>query len=449
MKALEKDRTRRYDSPTALAGDIRRHLQHQPVTASPPTAIYRMGKFVRRHKVGVVSAAAVAAFLVGFAVRERMQWQRVATERDRANREAQTAEKVSDFLVGLFDVSDPSRTKGETITVREILNAGSERVERELAGEPEIQARMMRTMGRVYYNLGLFTQAEALYVSALEIQKRHAGEDDPDTLLIMGDLAVSLKQQSKLPEAERLYRTTLEAQRRILGDDHENTVTTTNNLSLLLHDQGKLDEAVQLARETLEARRRLHGTEHPMTVQSMRNLAFILTTAEELDEAEQLLLDAMELTKRIDGEDSLGALGAMNTYAALLVERGKLDEAEPIRRELIDRQKRILGETHPSTMTSINNLAFLLKRSGRLEESEALFQEVADKNAETLGPGHRHTLMTMSSLGQVQRVLGKTAEAEQTLVRALDAYRSSGVEDDILYGVLEREYGVSLVVSHP
>src|SRR6202011_1013853 len=118
MKALEKDRTRRYGSPSELAADIQRHLHDQPVLAGPPSASYRASKFIRRHRFGVGVAVAAVALLIAFAATMAVQARRIARERDRANREAETSKRVSEFMSDMFKGSDPSRARGNTITAR-------------------------------------------------------------------------------------------------------------------------------------------------------------------------------------------------------------------------------------------------------------------------------------------------------------------------------------------
>ncbi|NIN70410.1 MAG: protein kinase, partial [Gemmatimonadetes bacterium] len=159
MKAMEKDRTRRYETANGLALDIQRLLHNQPVMARAPSTGYRIGKFVQRHKAGTSFAAVLLAVLVGFAVTMSIQAARIAEERDRANSEAATAQQVSDFLVRLFEVSDPSEALGNTITAREILDRGAERIETELGDQPLVRADLMNTMGVVYKSLGLYEAA--------------------------------------------------------------------------------------------------------------------------------------------------------------------------------------------------------------------------------------------------------------------------------------------------
>ena len=120
----------RYQTANALALDLRRHLADEPVAAGPPSATYRLSKFVRRHRFGVAAAALLILLLVGFSVVSAMQAARIARERDRANREAQTAQRVISFLVGLFNISDPSEARGNAITAREVLDRGATTIDR-------------------------------------------------------------------------------------------------------------------------------------------------------------------------------------------------------------------------------------------------------------------------------------------------------------------------------
>src|SRR5712691_3500222 len=162
MRAMEKDRTRRYGSASELATDLRRHLYNLPVLASPPGATYRVGKFVRRHRLGVAAASTLVVLLVAFAATMAIQARRIAIERDRANREAQAAKAVSDFLVGLFKVSDPGEALGNSLTAREVLDKGARQIEETLNGQPAVRARLEAAIGTVYTNLGLYTAAESL-----------------------------------------------------------------------------------------------------------------------------------------------------------------------------------------------------------------------------------------------------------------------------------------------
>src|SRR5262249_28373057 len=160
MKALEKDRNRRYGTPSELAADITRYLHHEPVVARPASTAYRMRKYARRHRMAV--AAGLVAMLATFAVAQRVQLQRTRIERDRANRERDRATRITDFMTGMFNVSDPSEARGNSVTAREILDKASNDIGTGLAKDPDAQAEMMHVMAKVYISLGLYSRASAL-----------------------------------------------------------------------------------------------------------------------------------------------------------------------------------------------------------------------------------------------------------------------------------------------
>jgi non-specific serine/threonine protein kinase/serine/threonine-protein kinase len=182
MRALEKDKARRYGSPSDLAADIGRHLRDEPVLTGPPSATYRAEKFVRRHKLMVVVSSAAAVLLIIFAAAMTVQAKRIAKERDRANLEAETSRRVSEFMTGMFKTSDPTEAKGNAVTAREILDKGAKEISAALAREPEVQARLMATMGNVYSELGLYPQAEALLKEAVDKSRTALGANHPETL---------------------------------------------------------------------------------------------------------------------------------------------------------------------------------------------------------------------------------------------------------------------------
>src|SRR5215813_3787534 len=189
MKALEKDRSRRYGTPSELAADITRYLHHEPVVARPASAAYRMRKYARRHRIAVTVATGLVVVLAAFAVAQRVQLQRTRLERDRANRERDRATRITDFMTGMFNVSDPSEARGNTITAREILDKASKNIETGMAKDPDAQAEMMHVMAKVYISLGLYSRASALAQQSMEIRQRVLGPEHPDTLISMDDLA--------------------------------------------------------------------------------------------------------------------------------------------------------------------------------------------------------------------------------------------------------------------
>ena len=257
MKALEKDRARRYSAVSTLVLDIRRYLNDEPVSAGPPGAAYRAKKFVRRHRLGVGMAAATAMVLIAVAVTMALQARRVARERDRANQEAAAAQQVTDFLVGLFKVSDPSESLGNRVTARQILDQGAGKIERELASQPDVQGRLMATMGVVYRSLGLFPQSVELFQKSVDVRKQRHGPDHPDVAASLHELGYSLLRAGNRPAAESTLTEALALRERVHGPASAEVADTMGGLAELAYDSGAYDRAETLYRRRLDILRKL------------------------------------------------------------------------------------------------------------------------------------------------------------------------------------------------
>jgi non-specific serine/threonine protein kinase/serine/threonine-protein kinase len=423
MKAIEKDRTRRYSSPNELAADVARHLHAEPVLAGPPSATYRAGKFVRRHRMGVgVAATGVLALMVFSGA---MAWQvaRTARERDRANREAQTANRALEFLRTLFEVSDPSEARGSTVTAREILDRGSGKIDAELAGEPVIRAKLLLTLGVVYQSLGLYDSAKPLIERSLSLRREALGSDHPDTLESIDGLSLLLQAQGKLKEAEPYAREAMEGHRRVLGDDHPETLTSINNMGLLLQADGKYRDAEPYYREALEGYRRVLGNDHRDTLSGINNMGFLLKVEGRVQEAEPYYREALEGSRRVFGNDHPDTLGSINNMGALLQAQGKLKESAPFRREALEGYRRVLGNDHRDTLSAINNMGFLLLAQNKLEEAEPYYLEALEGRRRVLGKDHPDTLTSINNMGFLLQTQGKLKEAGPYYRVALEGRR--------------------------
>jgi eukaryotic-like serine/threonine-protein kinase len=423
LKALEKDRKRRYGSPSELAADLGRYLRNEPIAAHPPSTAYRARKYIRRHRLGVAIAAAAVLLLAGFSVRERLQLQRITQEREHASRERDRADRITQFMTNMFKVSDPSEARGNTVTAREILDKSSTDIKTSLTKDPELQAQMLHVMGNVYSNLGLYPSAQSLQQQSMEIRQRVLGPEHPDTLQSMTGLAVVLDREGHYAEAEKLSRGTLDIRRRVLGPEHPDTVKSMINLAATLSDEGHPAEAEKLDREALDIQRRVLGPEHPDTLTSMNNLAGILSDQGHPAEAEKLYRETLDMSRHVLGAESPATLASVNGLANALAREGHYGEAEKLYREMLDMERRILGPDHPDTLTSLNNLAFILGLDGRYVEAETLHRETLDIQRRVLGPEHRDTLTSMSNLANDLRSEGNFVEAEKWDRETLDIRR--------------------------
>jgi eukaryotic-like serine/threonine-protein kinase len=423
LKALEKDRTRRYGTPSELGADIGRYLGNEPVTARPASAAYRAKKYAQRHKFGVAAVSVVLLLLIAFGVMQAIELRRITRERDRANRERDRATRVTDFMTGMFNVSDPSQARGKTITAREILDKSSAKIDASLAQDPELKAQMMDVMGVVYQSLGLYSSSLPLLERAADIRRRVLGPENPETLATVHHLATTLIADGHYFEAEKLFRETLDSERRVLGPENTFTLLTINNLANVLYQQGRYAEAEKLDRETLEVRRRVSGPEHPDTLLLMSGLAATLDKLGRYAEAEKLDRETLDIRRRVSGPDHPHTLEVMNNLGLLLDEEGHYPDAEKLDRETLDIERRVLGPEHPTTLLTSANLANVLADEKRSGEAEKLMRETLEIQRRVLGPEHSNTLESATNLATILDDEKRYAEAEKLQRETLEIQR--------------------------
>ncbi|HUU36608.1 MAG TPA: tetratricopeptide repeat protein [Candidatus Desulfaltia sp.] len=433
MKAMAKDRTRRYSTASELGAEVERYLRHEPVTAGPPSAVYRLRKYVRRHKLGVVAAAVVMlAVLIGTAGTTIGLLRAVRAEK-KALEEAATATRVSDFLVDLFKVSDPSEARGNTITAREILDRGAKKVEEELASQPAVQARLMDTMGQVFHSLGLFNQALPLLKSGLETRRKVLGNKHLEVAASLQNLGYLLIAKGDYAAAEPLLQESLTIRQELLGRNHPEVATSLATLGEVNYDKGDLAKAEEFYRESLAIRRQAFGDAHREVSDSLNDLAITLKAKGDYDEAEPMYRESLTIRRKVFGEDhpaiaqSLNNLG-MFLYQMFLNKKNDGAEAEQLLRQALVLNRRILGNDHPEVATNLNNLALLLRDKGDYDQAIALFREGMELDHKNLGDEHPYVANRMNSLASVLVRKGDYKSAEVLFRQALEIQRKTFAE---------------------
>jgi non-specific serine/threonine protein kinase/serine/threonine-protein kinase len=411
MKALEKDRNRRYGTATELAADITRHLQNQMVVARPALAGYRLQKYLLRHRVAASVATGLIVLLAGFSAVEAVQLRRITRERDRANR-------ITDFMTGMFKVSDPGQARGNNITAREILDRASKDINTGLIQDPELQSQMMMVMGQVYENLGLYDQAGSLYGQSAAIRERQLGLGHSDTLKSKAALAWALYRRGHYRESEDLLRQTLAIRIRRFGVNNADTMTVMDSLGAVLNEENHAADAESLERQVLAFRRRVLGDHNPDTLVAMNHLSLALQSQGRWPEAESIDRQQIALWRQIEGTDSPRGLLAADNLAIILYREGRMAEAESLDRETLATKRHILGPDHPETVRSMNTLTAVLTDEGKLNEARTLAEQVLAIRTRVLGPDHPLTLSAMSNFAEILTRLGNYAEAEKLLVQA-------------------------------
>jgi serine/threonine protein kinase len=442
MKALEKDRNRRYETANDLAADVHRYLKNEAVQACPVSAMYRFRKFARRHKLGVAASVAIAvAVLVGvigtsygliWALRERKAAQASAAH---AETEAVRSEQVAQFLKDMLKGVAPSKALGrDTAMLREIVDETANRVDKDLKDQPEVQIELLQTLSRVYLDLSLFKKAEETARETLRLAHLHLGEENLAVADSMNQLgralfflrqlgesetvarqAISMERKlrgndsleeaaaelnlcdvlrrqcmdtdvsktdriTKLQEAEASLRTCLAIRRKRLGEVHNDVAWGLDALSILIHDTSpdRLDEAEAASRESVAIRQKLYGDDHPDLASSYSYLANALAAKNNLAEAEACYRKALSIERKSKGQDTWWRAMYLYQFASLLQKEGKLDEAESYSREAVAIARKQMGKDNPILGDFTLELAGLLMKKGERVEARELAEETVN-----------------------------------------------------------------------
>ncbi|MEO1366645.1 MAG: serine/threonine-protein kinase, partial [Acidobacteriota bacterium] len=390
LAALRPELDRRYASVEQLAEDVRRYLGDQPVRARADTVGYRVGKFARRHRFAVATAAVSAVILIAlslFALRQA----RLATQGRLAS------DRLSEMLISLFELPNPGDGQGETITALEVLDRGAEQTD-DLEGQPEVKARFLDTVGRVYYNLGTYARAERLFAQAVEL--RRAGGDPLALAESLKHLGEAWYQLGQIDRAEALFEESFEIRRKELGEDHVDQAGTLINLGAVRLWRRDLDGAERLWLRALEIRRR-YPEELGDLAEMHDNLAALRERQGRTAEAEQHLKKALRFHGQFHGESHHETVRTMANLAALLHKGGDHASAEDLYRRALVGQIRALGPDHPQVARSQSNLSALLKDQGRLDEAEELLRRTVALLESRLGAEHAEVTYPMLHLADL------------------------------------------------
>jgi eukaryotic-like serine/threonine-protein kinase len=402
MKALEKDRSRRYEAAFALARDVERYLHDQPVEAGPPSRRYRLGKFVRRHRVEVVAVVAGVGLLV--AAVAVSTWQAV-----RATRAEKTAAAVSAFLqddlLGQADLANqPAAGPGRDpdLTVRTLLDRAAGRIEGKFRGQPLTEAAIRMTIGRAYWALGRYAEAQPQIERSVALYEAELGADHPVTLAGKSRLAYLYGAQGRYDRAEPLAEEVVRAQTARLGATHPDTLTSTNNLAQVYRGQKKYAQAEPLYLEVVRADTATLGGDHTETLRAKTNLAALYRNQARYDLAEPLYEEVVRVGTLKIGADHPDTLVAKNGLGAVYMGEGRYDEAEALFREVLDVRTEALGADHPDTLTTRHNLALTYQARKRCDLAVPLFREVIEASTRMLGPAHPDTQARVRNLALCQ-----------------------------------------------
>ncbi|NNF05671.1 MAG: tetratricopeptide repeat protein, partial [Candidatus Eisenbacteria bacterium] len=487
LKALEKDRARRYATASALAEDLDRHLNHEPVEAGPPSTRYRVKKFARRNRAALFAGAAVTFGLVSTVVAFGLSAVQANRERERTAIALQEAEAVTDFLTQTLAAAGP-RQQGKDVTVVEMLEQAETSLPTTFADRPFVQARLQHTLAVTYGDLGEYPRSDSLFAEAVANLESLVGENDPKTLEAKNNWAATLVQLGLPARSESLLVIVYDKRTEVLGEKHPETLASKLGLATAVAAQSRPEEALQLlveAREGLlevasenskeawmclsgmaeihsrqgkaeaeslltlayETGEPIFGASHPRILVAGNNLATHFFRTGRYAEALPIAEHVLRVRRETLGNRHSDTMVSINLVAGCLLRLDRVDESVPFFEEVLATTREVQGNSHPRAIVFGNNVASLYRRQARFEEAKTLYKEILELGEPVLGESHQTLVLARGSLGDCYNQLGQTEQALKELSMALDRGRTGLPEGHWVIGETLRKRGVCLTAS--
>jgi len=470
-RAMERRRKDRYRDMQELGEDLRAYVEGRVVRAYPAGPLDKAKKWIRRNKSLATSLCGLAlvtmAALAGLSYANPVALA-VIVAITLAGLVGITLVNMSGkkrlvaFLENLFEHDASMEAQGATKVASEILDRASQKIREELGREPQVQARLLDSMGRVHQSLGRYREARTLLEQALEIRRKEDGETGLETARTILHLARLALAQSRNVEAEELHREALTGFRSTLGPTHPETLDALLGLGEAYLSQDRFGQAEELTREVVDVRTVDLGKDDPETMRAVLQLASVCSAVDRLDEAEEMILGVVERSGRVhgnehpvktdatvklvrlrrlqhrfadaealilelidecrrsSGEDHPRTIDMRRKLAVLLIRQARSDEAEPLLRELVDDAERILGQDHAFTLSCRHSLSIALLNLEKFDEVLELSSDVLKRNQMVFGPRHRNTITSRGNVARIYAEMGRYDEAEVMMTEATE-----------------------------
>ena len=479
-RALEKERSRRYPTASALAQDLRRYLDGEAVLAGPPSGTYRLRKFVSRHRIEAAAAAAVVLALVGLVVV-------LVTSAAASERELRKFEEIADFTEQMISGIDPGIARGlDTALMQKVLGAAADRLDTEAPSEAAVEVQLRAMIGRAQTSVadwegaerqlraasalahgskgvgealvlevdsslgemlaqsGRYGESYDIFMNAYRRRVGLFGGTDERTMEALSNAGVMLHKLDRWEEAVSVHRQVLDIRTRTLGADHEDTIASMNNLATNLGEVGRVDESIGMLREVVAKQEKRLGVDHPYTLMTKNNLAGSLQEAGRLEEAVAIFREVMDAKSRVYEPHHPSMLISMNNVASALGELGSAGEAIEILSEAVEIAARSTGETSNYTLTLRHNLVTNMMRAEQFEQALVVQQRVISGFQEVMGETHPRVIAGRNQLASIYREIGRASESLEESEWCLLAAREAYPAEHRMHGVVRESYGLSL-----
>jgi len=421
LKALEKDRDRRYSSAAEFSADIMRSLSNEPVTARPQTTLYQLSRFTRRNR-GIVAAVIllVLTLLLGIAgIGWKARDAGIAAEQARA--EAERSQAVTEFLQRIFAGADPFWV-GRDIDVRELIDEAEADVPTIFADQPLTEATVRSEIGTIYYNLALLDDAERQFTRAHELWQTHEGEAHVETIKALNNIAKVHLRRRDAETALPIFEQVWEAHRASAGLTDRKTLEARHSVAMAMRATGRSEEAERVLREVLDAQARTLGAQHNDTITTRCNLASVLRDHDRLDEAEELTRRAITDAETSLGSDHQTTALAQSLLGLILKSDSRYAEAEQSYRHAIASLEARLGPEHPETLIATMNLAQVCVNQDKHSEAADLFASAAARYQQSYDGQHPYQFLAHRAAARALERLERYDDAEPHWRAAIDGF---------------------------
>ncbi len=431
LKALAKEKERRYQSADLLAKDLRRYVDGESVLAHPPGTFYQLRKLAKRHRLALALALGAFVVLLAFSVTVSYQASRISEQRDLARDaadkavvQAAKAETLTQFLQEMLASVDPAIARGSDVTVlKQMLDDAARRAKVELSGQPEVAATVYATIGTTYKVLARYDEAGLHLREALQTRRELFGDHHADVAASKTHLASLLHAEGGYEESEQMFREALRTQQELFGCEHATVAATQHELGVLLVDRNAYDAAEAMFRQSLDTRRRLFSTRGPEVAESLHGLGTVLQAKGQYADADQLYREALLIKREVFGRLHPSVARTLNKVAAVAKSRGEYAEAEELYRQALDLHRGLLDEDHPDLAAAHNNLAAIVESRGDHVAAEALFRQALDIYRRRLEPNHPRITSTLGNLANVLRTKGDYEESRRMFEESIELLR--------------------------
>ena len=423
IKALEKKPENRYKTAYNFSLDLKNYLNQRPVSARTSNFTYKSSKFVQRYTARLVFAATLIFMALGLV---SIHTTRLTKERNVAEKALQKTDRVVEFIIDLFQETDPYLTPVPSVKDRRNLTVGAlleksvDQIQEDLNEEPEIKAEILRTLGRLQDKLGSLNSARALLSEALELQNTLPGASSAEIVSTQKMLGVVESKIGNFSSAEKLYLAALQREKEIYPDEHFAPAITMANLGLLYRDMGQLDKADSLSRLGVQILNNTLGKHHYDTIVQTIGLGSIMQDKREFTASDSIFADILPIAEEYLGPDHLLVAQILNNQAVNLSNLNQSEQAVELYKKVLEIRADQLGTNHREYSNALSNMAVALERMKKYDQAVPLYNKALSINIELFGEDNINLAITYSNLAVALQRLGDKKQAELFYRKALD-----------------------------